>query len=211
MTNPDLTHIAFVVDRSGSMQFIKDDMNGGIKSLLAEQINQPGDLTVSVVTFDTSIEEPYVFIPAQDVIDGPDIIVPRGGTALLDAIGVTVTRTGEVLAHRDEDDRPGKVIIVVVTDGMENSSQEWKIDAIKALVEKQQNDYGWEFVFLGANMDAVQVGGSFGFRKGSTITYAANAGGTDSVLRSAGGYISKSRAGAAASFSDDDRNAAKSE
>lgn len=208
MTKPDYTHIVVVADRSGSMQSIKDDMNGGIREFLREQASQPGELTVSVVAFDTKIEEPFVFMPAQDVIDGDDIIQPRGGTALHDAIGRSITSTGEVLAKMDEDNRPEHVIVLIITDGQENASREWTGDGVKKAVTEQTEKYGWEFVFLGANLDAVEVGGGYGIPKGSTITFAANAGGTDSVLRGMSGYVSKTRSGKAAEFSDEDRAAA---
>jgi uncharacterized protein YegL len=203
MTNQNLTHIAVIADRSGSMYSIADDMNNGLQAFLKEQADLPGDLTIDITTFDSVVETPY-----QDAdfnqISFP-IIYPRGSTSLLDAIGITVTSLGERLADKDEDDRPGKVLVVVVTDGAENTSKEYAADQIKAMVEHQQEEYDWGFVFLGANIDAFSVGGGLGFRADATMNYVANSSGTASMLRSVSNVAASYRGGEALAFTDEDR------
>lgn len=208
MTNTDYTHLAIIADRSGSMAGIGDDMNGGLKTFLEEQEKQPGKLLVDVVTFDSQIENPATDALVASV-EFP-IIKPRGSTALLDAVGMTVVRLGEKVAALDEDERPSKVIVLVVTDGYENASREYTGDQVKELVKKQQDEFSWEFVFLGANIDSFAVGGSYGFRKGATMDYLPTAAGVSSALRSAGEYVIATRSGVAASFTDEDRSQAVS-
>lgn len=208
MTNPNLTHIALILDCSGSMGRIKTDMDGGLTKFLQDQVNLPGALHVSITTFDSTVAPINKRVEPQTLIDDADFITPGGMTALNDGIGISIAALGHELAELPEGDRPAKVIVVIVTDGQENSSREYTVDQVKALVKTQTEQYQWEFVFLGANLDAVAVGGDYGIPKGSTITFAANAGGTDSVLRGMSGYVSKSRSGKAAEFSDEDRAAA---
>lgn len=188
MTNPDYTHIAVVVDRSGSMSSIADDMVGGLNEFFVEQAALPGTCLVDYAQFDDRYElvfqdKPVALAKAE--------LSPRGMTALLDAVGKTVTTLGTKLAGMKEDERPGKVIVVVVTDGYENSSREWNAKSIKELVKKQEDEWQWDFVFLGANMDAVAVGQSFGFDPNKSLTYdTANVGAMASSLNS---YTTRSR------------------
>lgn len=211
MTNPTLTHIAVIADRSGSMWNLADDMNGGLKEFLREQDKLPGTLKVDVTTFDSVVETPYYDADVSQVKF--PVIVPRGSTALYDAIGQTVVALGERLAARHEDERPGKVLVVVVTDGQENASQEYVgqqgADRIKELVERQQDEYQWGFVFLGANIDSFAVGGGLGFRTDSVLDYAATPEGTTSMLRSVSVAASAYRGGGEAAFTEQDRQAAQ--
>jgi uncharacterized protein YegL len=206
MTNPDYTHIAVIADRSGSMFGISKDMNDGLRSFLEEQNLFPGKLLVDITTFDGQVEQVLTDGSVEDVAH--PIINPRGSTALLDAIGVTVTSLGERLAKLDEDERPGKVIVMIVTDGQENSSQEYTNTKIKELVTQQQDQYQWNFLFLGANIDSFAVAGAWGISKGSTINYTASTTGTQSVLRSASAYVGATRTGLDVSFTDEDRDGA---
>lgn len=216
MTDNNYTHLMMVVDRSGSMDRIVDDMNGGIKNLLEEQAKEPGKIVVDIVTFDTVIEHPYQGVAPGDV-QGP-IIVPRGGTALHDATGFAIVELGERLAKMPEDERPGLVTVVIVTDGEENSSREYTAAQVKALVERQQNEWGWQFIFLAANIDAFAAAGSYGVSKGSTMNFAASSAGTQNVYESVGRTVTGLRAnasrgvtGQSVSFSDEDREAAMEE
>lgn len=210
MTDIDYTHLLAIVDRSGSMWSIERDMNGGLKSFLDEQKALPGKLLVDIVTFDTEIDQAYSSATVDD-IKFP-IIAPRGGTALQDAIGQSVVKLGEKLASLPEDERPGKVIVMIVTDGQENSSHEFAgkdgSDRIKQMIETQRSNFQWEFLFLGANIDSFAVGGGFGIPQGAIINYTADGGSTQSVLRSASAYVGNTRSGLAASFTDADRQAA---
>ncbi|MGZ8177400.1 VWA domain-containing protein [Williamsia sp. SKLECPSW1] len=171
MTDPNLSLVAALLDRSGSMQSIVDDTCGGFDAFIATERDADVESVVSLARFDTEFETVYTHRPIADV--PPLSLEPRGMTALLDAIGRFVTSIGEDLAARPEDERPGAVTVLVMTDGMENSSREWTIDAVRALIRQQEEQYAWTFVFLGANMDAVDVGTSMGFSADRSLTYAA--------------------------------------
>lgn len=205
MTDQSLTHLAFIVDRSGSMHSIAGDMNGAIRALLADQAALDGGVLVDITTFDDKIEHPFIGVRPDDV--KTDVIQPRGSTALNDAIGKTVTELGERLAARDEEDRPGKVIVIIVTDGFENASREWTAPAIKELVERQTSEWSWEFLFLGANIDSFAAGASYGIAGTHTLNYAANRDGTQSVVSAASSYMTRSRAGDTTGFTSEEREA----
>lgn len=148
----DLTDITLVVDRSGSMARSRRDAEGGVNAFIAEQAGKPGEALLTLVQFDTEYEFLHKGVPISDV---PDYTLhPRGMTALLDAVGRAINETGERLANMDEEDRPGLVIFVVLTDGHENASREFSKADIKEMIEHQQETYGWHFTFLGANQDA---------------------------------------------------------
>jgi hypothetical protein len=209
MTNPNLTHLALICDRSGSMHSIAGDMNGAIHTLLEDQAKGVGDIKVDVWTFDTKIDHPYADANPGDIKE--DLILPRGSTALNDATGLAITKLGERFAALPEEERPGKVIVVIVTDGYENASHEWTHEQIKALVEKQTSEYGWEFVYLAANVDAFATGASYGYVGDNSMEYVASAAGVANAMRSASNYITNSRSGIVAGFSDEDRAEAMEE
>lgn len=168
--NANLTDITLVVDRSGSMEQIKDDAEGGINSFIAEQAKQPGDALLTLVQFDTEYEFIHSGVPVRQVSRYK--LVPRGGTALLDALGRAIIETGERLAKIDEADRPGLVIFVVMTDGQENSSKEFTKAQIKEMIERQQNVYNWHFTFLASNQDAFAEAGGMGIHAAGTADWA---------------------------------------
>src|SRR6187551_3395488 len=171
MTDPNYTAMLLVIDRSGSMESIRDDMVGGLTAMIESQAALPGILTLDVFNFDTVIERQYSLAsPAGVTIE----LEPRGGTALHDAIGMSVTEFGRTLAALPEHARPETVQVVVVTDGEENSSREFNGASVKKLVEQQTEKYGWDFVFLGANQDAVTAGAKLGFQADSSMTFAAD-------------------------------------
>jgi hypothetical protein len=169
MTNPNLTHIYFLLDRSGSMQAIKEDTEGGFDAFVAEQRRAPGECRVTLAQFDTHYDEVYADRPIADV--PPLHLQPRGMTALLDSVGRLVTTAGQRLGALPEHERPGTVIVGVMTDGMENSSKEWTHDSVRALVEQQTQTYSWEFLYMGADQDAVEVGASIGVPRANSMTY----------------------------------------
>lgn len=183
MTNPDLTLIAVLLDRSGSMQSIKSDTEGGFRAFIEEQRKVPKTIEVTLARFDTEYECVYANRPLAEV--PPLDLQPRGMTALYDAVGRLVTDVGAELAKRPEPERPGTVIVVVLTDGHENSSREWSHTAVKSLITQQQDVYNWNFLFLGANMDAVAIGTQMGFDPSNSITYAAAPQGVSGVFRAA--------------------------
>ena len=171
MTNADAKLIAALLDRSGSMQMIADDTRGGFDAFIAKERQQPGSTLATLAQFDDRYEIVYQRKPIADV---PSLTLePRGRTALYDAIGRFVTEVGAGLAALPEGDRPAEVTVLVMTDGMENASVEWTAEAVRALIAQQETTYSWDFVFLGANMDAVEVGVNLGFAPGKSLTYAA--------------------------------------
>ncbi|KGN30511.1 hypothetical protein N802_06760 [Knoellia sinensis KCTC 19936] len=176
MTNPDYTHLTLVVDRSGSMDTDREEAQAGINTLLAEQFSLDGKLTVTLSQFDSAFETVERMRDTQFTYE----LVPRGMTALLDAVGMEVVRTGEDLAALPEGERPGRVLLVVVTDGQENSSHEYSLDKVRELLRVQREDFAWEVQFLGAD-DAAWQGASLGVRttrfantgKGKTAVFAS--------------------------------------
>ena len=167
---PDLTDITLVVDRSGSMQEIRQDAEGGVNAFIAQQAKEPGEALLTLVQFDTEYEFLHKGTPISQVPEYQ--LVPRGMTALLDAVGRAINETGERLAKMDEADRPGLVVFVVMTDGQENSSKEFSKARIKEMIEHQQDTYHWHFTFLGANQDAFAEAGAIGIHAGGTADFA---------------------------------------
>lgn len=179
------THLALLVDRSGSMEAIRTDAEGGLKNLIAEQRALPGDLSIDLFQFDTHYEK-VADIDAWT-------LQPRGMTALLDAMGRSITEVGEALAARDEDERPSKVVFVIVTDGLENSSREWTRDKVFELVKRQTDEWGWQFVFMAANQDAVAEGHSMGVS--NNMNYRATGAGAQSAYATASASLGNYRTG----------------
>lgn len=205
MTDPNYTALLLVIDRSGSMSSIRDDMVGGLTAMLAEQAAEPGLLTVDIVTFDDEIDHTHILAdPATISIE----LDPRGMTALHDAIGVAVTGFGQTLRGLPEHARPGTVQVVVVTDGGENSSGEYSSDAVRALIARQTQQYGWDFVFLGANQDAVLTGAALGFDADSSMTFAAAPGEVAAMSVNLGRYVTDVRKKDKRAFSFEERSEA---
>jgi hypothetical protein len=170
MTDPNLTHLYFLLDRSGSMQSIKDDTEGGFNAFIEEQRSQAGRCRVTLAQFDDQYEEVYRDRPVADV--PPLQLSPRGSTALLDSIGRLVGEAGQRLAALPEHERPGIVIVGIMTDGHENASHELTHPQVKAMIERQTKDYGWQFLYMGADQDAIEVGSSIGVAAANSMTYS---------------------------------------
>jgi len=170
MSRSDLTQLHFILDRSGSMQSIKSDIEGGFAAFVDEQRKAPGACLANLSQFDDTYEVVYADRPLADV--PPLDLRPRNMTALHDAMGRLITDAGAKLASIPEAERPGTVIVAIMTDGLENASKEWHAPAIKALVELQTKQYHWEFLYMGADQDAVEVGAGLGIAAGNSITYA---------------------------------------
>jgi len=171
------TKIVFVVDRSGSMATIARDMEGGFKTFIEEQKkNNSSQCDVSLYQFDTEYD--VVFENKDIQSEFHYSLTPRGGTAMNDAIGKTINSVGETLSKMNENDRPDRVLFVIITDGQENSSKEFKTAQIKEMIQRQTNQYGWIFTYLGANQDAWGVGDSIGINKSHVLNYVASPVGT---------------------------------
>lgn len=167
--NKNLTDITLVIDRSGSMQSMKSDAEGGIRSFIENQAKQAGQAVLSLVQFDDVAETVHEAVGIENV---PIYnLVPRGSTALLDAIGDAITNTGKRLAAMPEATRPGLVVFVIVTDGEENASRRFTRTKINEMIRAQTDIYKWEFVFLAANQDAFAEAGSLGIKIGTTSNY----------------------------------------
>lgn len=190
MTRADLTHLYFLLDRSGSMQSIKTDTEGGFAAFVDEQRRTPGECRVTLAQFDNEYDVVYSRRPLADV--PPLDLQPRGSTALLDAMGRLITSAGAELAALPEADRPGTVIMAVMTDGHENASQEWTHPAIKALVEQQTHDYSWQFLYMGADQDAIEVGTSLGVPAAASVTYGRSK--TGDAMKVSAAKLSRMRA-----------------
>lgn len=194
MTKPGYTHIQIVLDRSGSMEGIRDDVIGGLNTFIAEQAKVPGSCTVGLSQFDDQFENVYSFVDINKVEKRTrENYIPRASTALFDAIGKTIHELGTDLAAKPEDERPSKVIFLIQTDGFENSSKEFTADAVKKLIEQQTKKYQWDFVFLGANQDAFLTAGSIGIAAGATTNFNASAAGVQAVYMSTSNAVARSR------------------
>lgn len=189
MTDHKLTHLYVLLDRSGSMQSIKSDIEGGFAAFIEEQRAIEGDCRVTLARFDDQYEEVFSDRPVAEV--GPLDLQPRGSTALLDAMGRLITDAGSRLAALPEDRRPGTVVVAIMTDGLENASREWTHPAIRSLVEQQTNAYHWQFLYMGADQDAIEVGASLGVAKDYAVTYGR--GKSAEAMRANGAKISALR------------------
>ncbi len=156
----DLTDITLVVDRSGSMEAVKEDAQGGVNAFITRQAGEPGEALFTLVQFDTSYEFVHHGVPISQVPRYE--LYPRGATALLDAVGRALNETGSRLAAMPEQDRPGLVIFVIVTDGHENSSHHFTKPQIQEMIRRQQDVYSWQFTFLGADQDAFDEAAQMG-------------------------------------------------
>jgi len=202
-----LTDITFVVDRSASMRDIAHETEQGIANILEEQRKLPGECLISLVLFDDQIERPYIGVPISEV--GRVKCEPRGNTALLDAIATGITTTGDRLKKATEADRPEHVLVVITTDGEENSSQHHSMADVAKMIAHQRDVYKWEFMFLGANQDAIANAAKINIAPQAAMAYAANAGGTKGVYTAINRAVTSNRvSGHPISFNADDRAAA---
>ena len=163
------THISMVIDRSGSMYSCWSDVVGGYESIVRENKGIAGECTFTVAAFDTGYELIEDFTDIQQV-DEKLKVNPRGGTALLDAIGKTIVSVGEKLAAMKEEDRPHRVMMLVQSDGFENSSRAFNKADIKKMIDEHTNVYKWQFQFIGADLDSLADAVSYGFRPSNVST-----------------------------------------
>ena len=175
-----LTELVFILDKSGSMSGLEADTIGGFNAMLAKQQAVEGECHITTVLFDNNYEllHDRIDIKAVSAITEKEYQV-GGSTALLDAIGRTIHKIGNAQKHTADEYRAEKVMFVIITDGEENSSREYSAEKVKAQIERQKEKYGWEFIFLGANIDAVQTAGRFGITADRAIDYIADSEGTE--------------------------------
>lgn len=174
-----LTELIFILDRSGSMRGLEADTIGGYNSMLEKQKKEDGEVLVSTILFDHESNVIHDRVSLQDIspITEKDYFV-RGCTALFDAIGGAIHHIRNVHKYSRKKDLPEKTLFIITTDGMENASKYYSCSKVKKMLKKQKEKHGWEFLFLGANMDAVQVAGSFGIGAERTVNFHNDSKGT---------------------------------
>ena len=190
-----LTELVFLLDRSGSMAGLESDTIGGYNALVKEQRSEEGEVLVSTVLFDNRCEVIHDRLPLEKVslLDEKTYYV-RGSTALLDAIGGAIHHIGNIHKYAREEDVPEKTIIFITTDGLENSSKNYDYRTIRQMIERQKERYHWEFIFLGANMDAIQEAAKLGISgKGRAVSYESDHEGTFLNYRVMSSMVSAAR------------------
>lgn len=186
--NTNLTELVMVIDHSGSMSSIKDDVVNGFKELMKDQAATPGEANITVVIFDNVIETVMFRAPLNTETlktidtDATKWFAPRGSTALYDAMGLATNKVGAALAALPEAERPAKIIFTTITDGYENCSREFTQASVRKLIEHQTSKYSWQYVFLGANQDAVFTAETMGITKDRAMTFTCSAAGVANSL-----------------------------
>lgn len=191
------TEIVFILDRSGSMAGLETDTIGGFNSLIQKQKKEEGKALVSTVLFDdkTEVLHDRKELDKIEPLTDKDYYV-RGCTALLDAVGGAIHHIGNVHKYARAEDRPEKTLFIITTDGMENASRRYSYEKVKQMIERQKKRYGWEFLFLGANIDAVSVAGQFGIALEKAVRFHCDEQGTALNYRVLSETIAKVRCGA---------------
>lgn len=176
--NKELTELVYILDRSGSMQELESDTIGGFNSLINTQKRENANALVTTILFDSEVEILHDRIPLQDIPKMTDKeYYARGTTALLDAVGSTISHISNIHKYAREDDKPSKVLFTITTDGMENASKEYSYKDVKKLIDKHK-ELGWEFIFLGANIDAAETAYSMGIDRENAVEYLSDHAGT---------------------------------
>lgn len=204
------TDITVLLDRSGSMCSVRDDTIGGFNTFIEEQKKEEGYATFTLVQFDHEYEPNFSAINIKEVqLLNKKTYMPRGATALLDALGRTIVETGQRLNDMKEEDRPENVIFVIQTDGQENASVEYNWEKISEMIKHQKDKYNWEFIFLGAGEDVIKQAGKIGIGFGSSLNYTNNSAGNDAMFKSLSKGMSAYRSGTSAKdfFDNEDREA----
>ena len=186
----NLTEVVFILDRSGSMSGLESDTIGGFNSTIENQKKVEGDVLVSTVLFDHESVVLHDRVPLSEIKPmTEDDYQVRGSTALLDAIGDAIKHIKNVHKYAREEDRPAKTLFVITTDGMENASRRYSYKEIKKLVQSQQEKNGWEFLFLGANIDSIDVAGSLGIMADRAVNYHNDREGTEKKYRAVDNFM----------------------
>ncbi len=179
MMGNNITELVFILDRSGSMAGLESDTIGGFNAMIAKQKKETGECYVSTVLFDSISEVIHDRIPLSEIKEMTDRdYTARGCTALVDAIGMAIHHIGNIHKYARPEDVPAHTMFIITTDGMENASRRYSADEIRKMIERQKEKYRWEFLFVGANMDAVQTATQFGIDRNRAVTYNADSEGT---------------------------------
>ena len=175
----NITELVFILDRSGSMSGLEQDTIGGFNAMIEKQKKQDGECYVSTVLFDDASEVLHDRVKLSEIkkMTEDDYYV-RGCTALIDAIGGAIHHIGNIHKYARPEDVPAHTMFVITTDGMENASRHYNSDTVKKMIERQKRKYGWEFLFIGANIDAVETAARFGIEKERAVNYHADKKGT---------------------------------
>ena len=191
----NLTELVFILDRSGSMQGLEGDTIGGFNAMIEKQKKEPGEAFVSTVLFDDRTEVLHDRVKVDEVrpITNKEYYV-RGCTALLDAIGGAIHHIGNIHKYARSEDVPEHTLFVITTDGMENASRRYTARQVRAMIRRQRERYGWEFLFLGANMDAVETAAGLGIARDRAATYRCDGAGTRLNYEAVGRAVAAVRA-----------------
>ncbi len=191
----NITELVFILDRSGSMAGLESDTIGGFNAMIEKQKKQDGECYVSTVLFDNETEVIHDRVKLCDIrpMTDSDYNV-RGCTALIDAIGGAIHHIGNIHKYARPEDVPENTMFVITTDGMENASHKYTSDKVKAMIERQKEKYGWEFLFIGANIDAVETAARYGISKDKAVNYNADSKGTNIVYEAVSQAVCCARA-----------------
>lgn len=191
----NITELVFILDRSGSMAGLEGDTIGGFNAMVEKQKKQDGKCYVTTVLFDNALETLHDRVPLERMqpMTDRDYSV-RGCTALLDAIGSTIRHIVNIHRYARSEDVPEHTVFVITTDGMENASHRFSSDEVKRMIEHEKEKYGWEFLFLAANIDAVETAKRFGIAEDRAVNYHADAQGTNLVYESVSEAVCQVRA-----------------
>lgn len=201
-TKNNLTELVFILDRSGSMSGLESDTIGGFNAMIAKQKKEEGEAYVSTILFDNVSEVLHDRINLKEIpkMTSKDYTV-RGCTALIDAIGGAIKHIGNIHKYARPEDVPAHTMFIITTDGQENASHRFSSDEVKKMIENQKEKYGWEFLFIGANIDAVETAARFGIERNRAVNYNADSKGTQILYETLSAPICAMRADAA--ISDD--------
>lgn len=190
-----ITELVFILDRSGSMSGLEGDTIGGFNAMIEKQKKQDGECYVSTVLFDNVSEVLHDRVKLTDIKLMTDKeYTARGCTALIDAIGGAIHHIGNVHKYARREDVPEHTVFVITTDGMENASHKYSSDKVKKMIERQKEQYGWEFLFIGANIDAVETAAQYGISKDRAVNYNADEVGTHILYESVSAVVGNVRA-----------------